>query len=102
TPRGERQTIGAVRTLRPVLSGEELLVRYGDAYWRYHAAAPKRKRGPRRAAGAQRQMPAAALAQMEQQPAPAATQPPAAIAETRRRARDLHFEKVLVTTLASV
>ena len=38
TPRGgERKRIGAVRTLRPVEKGEELLVKYGDSYWRYVA-----------------------------------------------------------------
>ena len=39
TPRGGGQRIAAVRTLRPILKGEELLVRYGGAYWRFHADA---------------------------------------------------------------
>ena len=39
TPRGGGQRIAAVRTLRPILRGEELLVRYGGDYWRFHAAA---------------------------------------------------------------
>ena len=39
TPRdGGGQRIAAVRTLRPILKGEELLVRYGSNYWRFHAA----------------------------------------------------------------
>jgi hypothetical protein len=37
TPHGGGQRIAAVRTLRPIVRGEELLVRYGDAYWRFHA-----------------------------------------------------------------
>ena len=37
TPRGERTRIASVRTLRPVESGEELLVQYGADYWRFHA-----------------------------------------------------------------
>jgi len=45
TPRGGGQRIAAVRTLRPILKGEELLVRYGAEYWRFQpAAAPSKRR----------------------------------------------------------
>ncbi len=37
TPRGSRQRVAAVRTLRAVPKGEELWVSYGNQYWRYHA-----------------------------------------------------------------
>ena len=41
TPRGETRRAG-VRTLRPIKRGEELYVKYGAAYWRYHhSAAPR-------------------------------------------------------------
>jgi hypothetical protein len=76
TPRGEQQRVAAVRTLRPIVRGEELLVRYGSDYWRFHAA-PKQKKQPR-------------------------TQLAAVTATSTQRSRDRHFEKVLAMTLASV
>jgi transposase InsO family protein len=50
TPPG-RPRIGCVRTLRPIKKGEELLIRYGAAYWNYHNRGQVRKRG--RAAAAE-------------------------------------------------
>jgi len=92
TPRGERQRVAAVRTLRPIVRGEELLVRYGDDYWRFHAAPKQRKKQQkRRPARRQQHAPEAALTQM----APAA-------AAASRQSRDRHFEKVLAMTLASI
>ena len=91
-PRGEQQRVAAVRTLRPILRGEELLVRYGNGYWRFHSAPKqKKKQQKRRPARRQQQAPEAALAQM----APAA-------AAASQRSRDRHFEKVLAMTLASI
>jgi hypothetical protein len=49
TPPG-RPRIGCVRTLKPIKKGEELLIHYGAAYWRFHGGAKHslaRKRGPR-------------------------------------------------------
>ena len=40
TQRDSSQRVGAVRTLRPVEKGEELLVKYGQDYWRVHCANP--------------------------------------------------------------
>jgi len=38
TPRdGTARRMGAVRTLRPVLKGEELLVKYGNEYWSFYS-----------------------------------------------------------------
>jgi hypothetical protein len=89
TPPGGGQRIAAVRTLRPILSGEELLVRYGRDYWRFYApAAPGRRQ---RKVAAQRHDGAAAPAQ------PQAMQLPQS--EDERGARDRRFEAVLVTTL---
>jgi hypothetical protein len=42
TPRGGGQRVAAVRTLRPILKGEELLVKYGEQYWSFHAGAALR------------------------------------------------------------
>jgi hypothetical protein len=42
--RGTGRRIGSVRTLRPVLKGEELLVKYGARYWRYHAGTTASKK----------------------------------------------------------
>jgi hypothetical protein len=59
TPPGGEQRVAAVRTLRSIPSGEELLVKYGDEYWRYHLTQqraakrtpPRRRRpGPRKQA----------------------------------------------------
>jgi len=93
TPRGERQRVAAVRTLRPIVRGEELLVRYGSGYWRFHAVPKqKKKQQKRRPARRQQHAPeAAALAQV----APAA-------AAASQRSRDRHFEKVLAMTLTSL
>ena len=79
TPPGSGQRIAAVRTLRPVQSGEELLVRYGADYWRFHApkAAGRRLQAKRRRAAA-------------------------AVEDPAPRARDRHFEEVLVATLAGL
>lgn len=94
TPRGERRRVAAVRTLRPVLSGEELLVRYGAGYWRFQAsAAPHRKR--RKALAARPQDDAAARVQQQQ-----TMRPPRPENERGDRARDRHFEAVMVSTLA--
>ena len=41
TPR-DRPRIGCVRTRRPIEMGEELLIHYGGAYWRFHGD-PQRK-----------------------------------------------------------
>lgn len=74
TPRGARQRVGAVRTLRPIVRGEELLVRYGEEYWSFHPAArckQQRKRvQQQRGVGAeatvsQRKAVASALAALE-------------------------------------
>lgn len=43
TPPGGGIRSAAVRTLRPIVRGEELLVRYGNEYWRYSVAAAKSK-----------------------------------------------------------
>ena len=55
TPRGGAggRRVAAVRTLRPIEKGEELLVAYGDQYWRFRA--PASKKGIKRAAYAARQ-----------------------------------------------
>jgi hypothetical protein len=44
TPAGSGQRVAAVRTRRPIAKGEELLVSYGDEYWRFQADAPRSKR----------------------------------------------------------
>jgi len=51
TPPGGGQRIAAVRTLRPIVKGEELLVKYGATYWRFHAGRMQHKE-PRKALGA--------------------------------------------------
>jgi hypothetical protein len=88
TPPGSRQRVGAVRTLRVLKSGEELLVKYGEDYWRYQA--PKRQRkgvsAPKRAARQQQPLVAAAIAE----------------AALPSRQRDRHFESVLAQVLSSV
>jgi hypothetical protein len=51
TPPGSRERIGSVRTLRPLAVGEEVLVKYGASYWRYHLPLAKgraRKQAERR------------------------------------------------------
>ena len=45
TQRDSSQRVGAVRTLRPVERGEELLVKYGQDYWRLHCADQRAKGG---------------------------------------------------------
>lgn len=55
TPRGGGQRIAAVRTLRPILKGEELLVRYGDDYWRFHAPVTSNRQRKRQRRQGQRQ-----------------------------------------------
>jgi len=47
TPRNAHRQ-ACVRTLRPIEMGEEILVKYGAAYWRFHA--PKAKRRAKNAA----------------------------------------------------
>lgn len=55
TPPGGQQRIAAVRTLRVIKSGEELLVKYGQDYWRYHLVTKKSKQKLRKTrAAAQR------------------------------------------------
>ncbi|MDR3444251.1 hypothetical protein, partial [Dyella sp.] len=78
TPQGgDGVRVAAVRTLRPVLRGEELLVKYGSDYWRFHSpsAATKKKQQQRRT---------------QQR------------SDNSHRARDRHFEGVLVMTLATM
>jgi hypothetical protein len=105
TPRGGRQRIAAVRTLRPIVKGEELLVRYGSDYWRFHAA-PLSKRQQKKMARRKRKtllrqqrirgvVEADAVAPQSQ----TRRQPVAAAAD---RSRDRHFEVVLVATLATM
>ena len=71
TPPGSGQRVAAVRTLRAVRRGEELLVKYGDTYWRYalpprkQAFAHKTRTGPTRKQ-------AAAAARATEQPVSAA------------------------------
>jgi len=48
TPRGGGQRIGAVRTCRQVLKGEELLVKYGGSYWCYVDASASDRRKSRK------------------------------------------------------
>ena len=77
TQRDSSQRVGAVRTLRPVERGEELLVKYGQDYWRLHCATakaatpPDEKRRQRRIAGKLRQN--AARAPTGAQAAPSAS-----------------------------
>ena len=47
TVKGTSRRIGAVRTLRPILKGEELLVQYGADYWRFHAGAVQSQKAGR-------------------------------------------------------
>jgi hypothetical protein len=54
TPAGGATRIAAVRTLRTILKGEELLVRYGAQYWRFHA--PSQSNRQRKARGRQQQL----------------------------------------------
>ncbi len=42
TPRGQPRR-ASVRTLRPIERGEEILVAYGNQYWRYHAKSKKER-----------------------------------------------------------
>ena len=94
TPRGERRSVAAVRTLRPIVRGEELLVRYGSDYWRFHAAPKQKKKKMRKSARVQQQAPEAARLPP--------TQLAAVAAAASQRSRDRHFERVLAMTLASV
>ena len=82
SPRGGGRRIAAVRTLRPILRGEELLVKYGATYWRFQPevapARGRKQRAPRKGSieRQQRQHKAAAAApavpQQAEQPAAAA------------------------------
>ena len=93
TPRGGER-VAVVRTLRPVEKGEELLVKYGSDYWRFHASkAPavklqKRKtvqpRLPQRAAVLQ----SATVAAEDLMP------------NRMQKNRDQQFESILVATLS--
>ena len=99
TPRGERQRVGAVRTLRPLRSGEELLVRYGQNYWRFQAQQAKRKeqgQPRRRPRAAARERKRAATAEER---ASAQQRIQALAPELERGARDRRFEAILVVTL---
>ena len=78
TPRGGAQRVAAVRTLQPIAKGEELLVKYGADYWRFHAKASKKTL---------------------QKKSRAATMREEAVVHGPR---DRHFESVLVTTLATM
>ena len=46
TPPGGQRRAG-LRTTRPVSKGEEILVKYGSEYWRFHRPKSKRKGAPR-------------------------------------------------------
>jgi len=52
-PRG-RQRIASVRTTKALAEGEEILVSYGNTYWRYHQAASQRAAPQRKRAAAPR------------------------------------------------
>ena len=95
TPPGARQRVAAVRTLRPIVRGEELLVRYGDGYWRFDAVAPSRKRR-------KRALPPARRRQRLRTSAPRAGHDDGRRKPAEHRERDRHFEEVLVMTLAAV
>jgi len=49
TPPGKQRT-ACVRTRRPVVKGEEILVKYGAQYWRFVARQARAKRAPRKRA----------------------------------------------------
>ncbi len=99
TPPGSGQRIAAVRTLHPIERGEELLARYGNGYWRFHApAAAKQKRRPRRQPRRAPQHQSGGVIAVPVVPL-RATQMEIA---DRRKARDQHFEAILTLTLASI
>jgi hypothetical protein len=54
TPPRSRQRIASVRATKALAEGEEILVEYGNTYWRYHGPpsqrAPRRRRSPAQAA----------------------------------------------------
>jgi hypothetical protein len=62
TPRDSQQRIASVRTTKAVAEGEEILVAYGNTYWRYHAAPSQHPPRKRAAPRAQRRARAAAAA----------------------------------------
>jgi hypothetical protein len=98
TPRGERQRVAAVRTLRPILRGEELLVKYGADYWRFHAEPSARRFKAHKLGARQQQRKRQQSSQQQQQQQ---QQQLSAIATAAApRSRDRHFEHVLVATLA--
>jgi hypothetical protein len=118
TPRGgaDKPRVAAVRTLRAVSSGEELFVKYGDAYWQYYAGGALKKKVAARKR-LRKNAPQLPRVQAEQEPepqaqaqapapgdgaAPAAPRPMARKqAERGSRRRDRRFEEVLVLTLAA-
>lgn len=84
TPAGSQQRIAAVRTLRPVLNGEELFVRYGAGYWRFQAGTGVKGR----------QSKAAQERRQRERKQPQRIQP-----ERGARARDRQFEIVMMATM---
>jgi len=107
TPRGGGQRIAAVRTLRPILRGEELLVKYGAEYWRYQpgAAQSKRKhqRMPRKGSveRQQRQRKAAAAAAAAAQHAQR-MQPAVEVLQAATSERERRFVQVSTEVLAAM
>jgi hypothetical protein len=100
TPAGGGQRVAAVRTLRPIVRGEELLVRYGSEYWRFHADPTARKfRARKRGAPRQQSLP---RSEQRAAAADAPAQGAAAVAQSGAASRDRHFERVLVATLAAM
>jgi hypothetical protein len=88
TPRGgERMAV--VRTLRPVEKGEELLVKYGNDYWRFHVKAPAGRTVKQQRKTTQR--PRAAVLQ---------TAVVTDVPSPKQNNRDQQFESILVATLS--
>ena len=97
TPPGSRQRIATVRTLRPILREEELLVKYGGDYWQFHAPTASHSRSRKRRGAL---LTVSALAQAAE-PVRTIQQQPEEVANAHK-ARDRHFEAVLVATLATL
>jgi hypothetical protein len=97
SPAGGGQQVAAVRTLRPILSGEELLVRYGNEYWSFQAGSRNtgRKSSRQRKAAAPRATAAVTAVQ-------AVHDTVAAVTTATTTARDTHFDAVRDATLASL
>jgi hypothetical protein len=100
TPRGgERSAV--VRTLRAVPKGEELLVKYGNEYWRYNAkASTKAPVKRKRKAARQPQRTASSIPTTTNEASHRDVESPAALPNGRNR--DRQFEVILVATLNMV